>query len=311
MSQAPVIQLCGDPADCLPIAAAAAAVTSRRAAIVAADFAPNSAGELEAFLRLIERETRLAGLGVLVLEPAAGDSAAAADLQEQPNVSRAAERLDGLVVLCERQRRRLAQRASIAIDVGHPQMTEQRQAWRAALGVADGAASEPIDAVCAQFSLPLSAIRLIALEAIGAAGGKSGAAALPAVWGLCRTRLRARLDALAQRIDTANGWDDLVLPDSGTATLKVIVAQMRRRLVVYEDWGFAAKSARGSGISALFTGPSGTGKTMAAEVLANELRLDLYRIDLSPGGQQIHRRDRKEPAPRFRRCRGKRGGIAV
>ena len=56
---------------------------------------------------------------------------------------------------------------------------------------------------------------------------------------------------------------------------------MRRRATVYEDWGFAAQSARGLGISALFSGPSGTGKTMAAEVLARELRLDLYRVDLS------------------------------
>jgi SpoVK/Ycf46/Vps4 family AAA+-type ATPase len=56
---------------------------------------------------------------------------------------------------------------------------------------------------------------------------------------------------------------------------------VRQRTTVYETWGFAVKGARGLGISALFVGASGTGKTMAAEVLANELRLDLYRIDLS------------------------------
>jgi SpoVK/Ycf46/Vps4 family AAA+-type ATPase len=56
---------------------------------------------------------------------------------------------------------------------------------------------------------------------------------------------------------------------------------VHRRGQVYNAWGFAAKSSRGLGISALFAGPSGTGKTMAAEVLANHLRLDLYRIDLS------------------------------
>src|SRR5262249_35465191 len=60
-----------------------------------------------------------------------------------------------------------------------------------------------------------------------------------------------------------------------------IAAHVRHRAKVYEDWGFAARSSRGPGISALFAGPSGTGKTMAAEVLAGELRLDLYRIDLS------------------------------
>jgi SpoVK/Ycf46/Vps4 family AAA+-type ATPase len=94
-------------------------------------------------------------------------------------------------------------------------------------------------------------------------------------------RLRARLDVLAQRIRSASTWEDLVLPEAEAATLRAIAAQLRRRVTVYDHWGFAAKSSRGLGISALFAGPSGTGKTMAAEVLANELHLDLYRIDLS------------------------------
>jgi SpoVK/Ycf46/Vps4 family AAA+-type ATPase len=63
--------------------------------------------------------------------------------------------------------------------------------------------------------------------------------------------------------------------------LRDIALHVRNRTTVYQRWGFAAKGARGLGISALFAGVSGTGKTMAAEVLANELRLDLYRIDLS------------------------------
>jgi SpoVK/Ycf46/Vps4 family AAA+-type ATPase len=65
------------------------------------------------------------------------------------------------------------------------------------------------------------------------------------------------------------------------ATLRQIATHVRRRSRVYDEWGFAAASRRGLGISALFSGESGTGKTMAAEVLANELRLDLYRIDLA------------------------------
>ena len=63
--------------------------------------------------------------------------------------------------------------------------------------------------------------------------------------------------------------------------LREIAAQVTRRTHVYEKWGFAAKSRRGLGISAMFAGPSGTGKTTAAEVIADALRLDLYRIDLS------------------------------
>jgi SpoVK/Ycf46/Vps4 family AAA+-type ATPase len=88
----------------------------------------------------------------------------------------------------------------------------------------------------------------------------------------------SRRDPLLQ---PAVDWDDLVLPDDARRVLREIAAQVRQRFRVYDEWGFAAKSARGLGISALFAGPSGTGKTMAAEVLAGELQLDLYRIDLS------------------------------
>jgi len=72
-----------------------------------------------------------------------------------------------------------------------------------------------------------------------------------------------------------------VLGEHGRQTLRELVLHVRHRALVNERWGFAAKNARGLGVSALFVGPSGTGKTLAAEVLAGELRLDLYRIDLS------------------------------
>ncbi|HEU0015942.1 MAG TPA: ATP-binding protein, partial [Longimicrobium sp.] len=75
--------------------------------------------------------------------------------------------------------------------------------------------------------------------------------------------------------------DDLVLPEAQTRTLRQIVAQARHRARVYGQWGFGRAGERGLGISALFSGPSGTGKTLAAEVIAGALALDLYRIDLS------------------------------
>jgi len=93
--------------------------------------------------------------------------------------------------------------------------------------------------------------------------------------------LSRRGRSLAQRIEPAATWDDLVLPDLQRAVLRDIATHVHHRATVYESWGFGAKGARGLGISALFAGASGTGKTMAAEVLANQLRLDLYRIDLS------------------------------
>ncbi len=101
------------------------------------------------------------------------------------------------------------------------------------------------------------------------------------VWDICRSQSCPRLADLAQHIEPAATWDDLVLPPMQQQILREIAVHVRQRLTVYETWGFASKGARGLGISALFAGLSGTGKTMAAEVLANELRLELYRIDLS------------------------------
>jgi len=101
------------------------------------------------------------------------------------------------------------------------------------------------------------------------------------LWDAGRSQSRPRLDNLAQRIDSVAQWDDLVLPAGEKMLLQEISSHVRQRSKVYESWGFSATSRRGLGINALFAGSSGTGKTMAAEVLANAMRLDLYRIDLS------------------------------
>lgn len=90
-----------------------------------------------------------------------------------------------------------------------------------------------------------------------------------------------RLGDLASQIVARHTWDDLVLPADRTAQIHEMCDQFRFRHVVYGAWGFGRQSARGQGLSALFAGPSGTGKTMAAEVIATDLSLDLYKIDLS------------------------------
>ncbi|MBI2767716.1 MAG: ATP-binding protein [Chloroflexi bacterium] len=89
------------------------------------------------------------------------------------------------------------------------------------------------------------------------------------------------LGELAQRIDARATWDDIVLPAHHLQTLREIGLHLRHADRVFGEWGLATKSARGLGISALFAGPSGTGKTMAAEVLANDVGRELYRVDLS------------------------------
>ncbi len=101
------------------------------------------------------------------------------------------------------------------------------------------------------------------------------------LWKACREQARPQLDAVATRVKTSLSWDDLILPKEQIATLKNIVTYVDRRIQVYDRWGIAKRSERGLGISALFSGGSGTGKTTAAEIMAKELNLDCYRIDLS------------------------------
>ncbi len=166
--------------------------------------------------------------------------------------------------------------------------------WETALGEAGRQLNGDLDRVVAQFSLGTHLIHAASAEAL-AAGTTSGPALAGELWQACRIQARQRLDDLARRITPAATWSDIVIPPEAVHTLREIAGQVRQRATVYEKWGFAAKSARGLGISALFAGASGTGKTMAAEVLANELNLDLYQIDLSCAGQQIHWRDGKKP----------------
>jgi SpoVK/Ycf46/Vps4 family AAA+-type ATPase len=101
------------------------------------------------------------------------------------------------------------------------------------------------------------------------------------LWDMCRVQARPLLDDLAQRIEPFATWADLIIPDTQRALLHELAAHVRFRAQVYETWGFVGPVPHEAGISALFVGASGVGKTLAAEVLAHELNLDLYRIDLS------------------------------
>lgn len=277
----PAVQLCGNAADCRPVAAAAANMLGLRAARLATARLPSSAADLDMLLRLWERESVLSGLGVLVLDsdddvPAdtdAGRAAAAA-------IATVLERAGGPVILRAREASRLANRQSVILDVTHPLPGEQLAVWRASFADLVVDASD-LSAAAMQFRLSLPAMRAVAAQARTETSGSPPRDLAGTVWDICRRRLRSALDGLASRIESKQRWDDLILPAAQQETLHAIAAQLRQRATVHDQWGFALKSQRGLGISALFHGPSGTGKTMAAEVLANELRLDLYHIDLS------------------------------
>jgi ATP-dependent 26S proteasome regulatory subunit len=89
------------------------------------------------------------------------------------------------------------------------------------------------------------------------------------------------LRMMARKVVLTHSWEDVVLPGATLRQVKEVVAAARHRTLVYERWGLGARLAPGSGVNALFSGASGTGKTLTASVVASELGLDLYQIDLS------------------------------
>jgi ATPase family protein associated with various cellular activities (AAA)/winged helix domain-containing protein len=229
---------------------------------------PAPASDLDMLARLWDREHVLARRALLI---------EARDVHPGDGV---AERLEqflsrghGLVFLDVREGWG-ADDGAIAYEVSNPTPAEQQAIWAQALPPTAQASPALL---AGQFDLEAGAIRRIALEAAAATDDGTARRA----WDGCLRATRPRLDALAQRIAPHATSADIVLPEPERALLLEIARQVANRARVYDAWGFRGKRSRGFGIAALFAGDSGTGKTMAAEVIASELRLDLYRIDLS------------------------------
>ena len=264
----PIIQLCGDePAGKRAIAAAACAALGLHLNAVLSYAVPHAAAELDLLMRLCEREAALQGSALLL----DCDEAEATDTARVSALTRFIDSLTCPLIVSTRERRRMRLRPSVACDVSKPTADEQRAIWKQTLGGHHAAWNGQLDSVVSQFDLNAEHIRAVCLHT----------ASPDALWDACRTQVRPRLDELAQRTEPSAGWGDLVLPPASMSVLREMAMHVRHRSAVYERWGFAAKGSRSLGISALFAGASGTGKTMAAEVLASDLRLDLYRIDLS------------------------------
>jgi hypothetical protein len=237
---------------------------------------PATATERETFLRLWAREAVLAGTALLVEDDEVGGP-------ERARLRGFVERVPGLVFLAVPESLAGLRRPEVRLDVRRPRPEEQRTLWREHLGPWSSDLNGQVDCLVAHFSLGADSIRSACVQAIGEISARAApeGAIAGIVWEACRAQARSRLDDLAQRIEPCAGWDDLVLPPPQRQLLAEIASQMRQRSRVYEEWGFGDSAVRGLGISALFAGSSGTGKTMAAEVLARELCLDLYCIDLS------------------------------
>jgi hypothetical protein len=167
-------------------------------------------------------------------------------------------------------------RTALARTVSLPVPAEQSALWQETMPAAvDADAARATAEIAQHYRLSARSVRTIAAEWAQAHGDGAD------LRRLTRNRARSNLGILAERIEPRSTWDDLVLPDGPRQLLSDLAQQVRHRSTVYDDWGFAQTSARGLGITGLFAGESGTGKTMAAEVLAADLELDLYRIDLS------------------------------
>lgn len=237
---------------------------------------PAPGSERREMLHLLERESILSQLAYyLAADPNPPDRDATLTFAE------VVERLGAFTVVSSRERWP-AQRPVLSVPVPKLEAAGQRALWQEAVGGAH-VLNGQVEALVQQFDLGPEAVAqaVAAARRTASLRNEDGALAPEDIWAACRAQTGQRLDALAQRITSPYGWDDLVVPEDVARQLREIAAQVAHRHRVYETWGFGARLNRGRGISVLFAGTSGTGKTMAAEVLANDLALDLYRIDLA------------------------------
>jgi hypothetical protein len=269
LSRAPVVQLLGqDAAAKLSVAADAAGRLGCQVYRLAAGLLPSQATDLETAARLWSRESLLLPL-VLYLDAHSEDGAA-----PDRAVGRFLANSSGLFLLGTREAWPELMPAAPVVDVARPTPAEQHATWLRTLGPG---AERTAGQLAGQFDFDAATIGRIAKTAADHDADEQ----LPRLWDASAAICRPRMDALAQRIDSRATWDDLVLPEPELELLHQIADQVRHRADVYNGGGFGERLSRGLGITALFAGPSGTGKTMAAEVLARDLRLSLYRIDLS------------------------------
>jgi ATP-dependent 26S proteasome regulatory subunit len=183
----------------------------------------------------------------------------------------------------------------IAVPFPIPDVAARRACWQANLAAAGIALGEPeLDSLAGRFQIGADQI----VESVEtarnharwrvAARGLGGRSRRPLdgptvreLFAAARGQSGHDLATLAHKIETRATWDDIVLPEDTLAQLREVCQRVAHRHRVLGAWGFDRKLSLGKGTNALFAGPSGTGKTMAAEIIANELGIDLYKIDLS------------------------------
>jgi len=235
-------------------------------------FLSQNVNDLALLKKLLAREALLTNTIYLIEYPEhSGDNSAqiaALNYILQP--------LSGKVLISSTTPPTLLTDSYVNITVNPFTLSDQMHLWQLCLAQLPQPVKINLTALTQQFSLSAQQIYDITHEL--AVSGKLDQTKLVQI---CRTHLRKPLTHLCRIIQPTATWKDIALPEAPLNLLKEITAHVAQRHKVYQQWGFAAKSHRGLGISALFAGPTGTGKTLAAEILANALQLDLYHIDLS------------------------------
>ncbi|MEH2394223.1 MAG: ATP-binding protein [Nostoc sp.] len=245
---------------------------------MSAHLVPVIPNELDNFIRLWNREILLSASAMLIN----CDELDTTDMARLRAIAHLIEHLNGVLMITSQDKMTVKQRPTVSFDIHKPTLEEQGTVWREALSDLVPQLNGSVNILANQFNLSAVSIQAACAQVAGHLSQKQENSDINSIlWDVCRIQARPRLDELAQRIEPAADWEDLVLPPLHKQLLHEVVAHVRQRNTVYGAWGFGGKNARGLGITALFAGPSGTGKTLAAEVLASVLRLDLYRIDLS------------------------------
>ena len=233
---------------------------------------PAAAVEREQLARLWTREAALAGAALYIRTE---------DCDSIRNLSAWLELADAPVAVEGQPGTAAEQLNGMRLHLAAMSVRERKEVWTRDLGALAHRMNGYLDRIAEYFHFDEPAIHLSAAAVRETADASEGIDPGELGWRICREHARRSLETLAQRVDAQASWADLVLPPPHVETLRQIAIQVRQRAVVNDRWGFAAKHARGLGLTALFAGSSGTGKTMAAEILAAELNLDLYKVDLA------------------------------
>ncbi|MEP0873408.1 AAA family ATPase [Trichocoleus desertorum AS-A10] len=170
----------------------------------------------------------------------------------------------------------------ITISFPMPDFAQRQRYWQRYLKLADLKLDQvDLEAIAARFRLTSTQIAEAVATAVHNSQFKNQKLTTSDLFSTARAQSGHDLGTLARKMEARYTWDDIVLRPDQLTQLQELCNQAKYRQLVYEEWGFEQKLSLGKGVNALFSGLPGTGKTMAAEVIANELQLDLYRIDLS------------------------------